>query len=61
MFDWLRRHKVLRAIIAGVGIILFWRGVWDLADVTPIIQNDFVSIGVGLVLLAISGLLMKEL
>ena len=61
MFNQIRKHKMFRAIVAGVGIILFWRGIWHLADVTPIISNPLVSITLGLILLVVSGLLMKEL
>jgi len=61
MFDLIRRHKVVRALLAGVGIILFWRGVWGLADAVPIVSNELVSILLGVALLALSGLLMKEL
>jgi len=56
-----RKHRIIRALVAGVGIILFWRGVWGLADMTPILSNEFVSIGFGIILLVISGLLMKEM
>lgn len=29
---WLSRHQILYAIVGGVCIVLFWRGVWLLAD-----------------------------
>lgn len=29
---WLSHHPVLYALIGGTGIVLFWRGVWDIAD-----------------------------
>lgn len=38
----LSRWPVLYAFVGGVGIVLFWRGIWDLADqidfLTPIVS-----------------------
>ncbi len=28
----LKRHPLLYAFVAGVGVVLFWRGVWHFAD-----------------------------
>ncbi len=57
----LRRRPFIYAILGGTGVILFWRGVWELADRTPIISNPVVSIFVGLGILAVTGLLVFQL
>lgn len=50
----LSRHPVLYAFVAGVAIVLFWRGVWMFADelwfMTPL-----VSIAVSVVVMLLSG------
>jgi len=70
----LSRRPVLYAFIGGVGIVLFWRGVWDLADqfefMTPIVSivvstlimlltGTFVSFFIGGRLL-LSGLMQEK-
>ena len=37
----LGRHRILYAFVAGVGIVLFWRGVWYLADFFSIFVLSF--------------------
>ena len=49
----LSRVPVLYALIGGVGVILFWRGVWHLADSVSL--NAFVSAAIGACILLISG------
>lgn len=51
----LSRHPIFYGFLTGVGVVLFWRGVWHTADQLFIIQNSFVSIGVGAVLLLAIG------
>jgi hypothetical protein len=29
----LSRHPIIYAILGGIGVVLFWRGVWETADV----------------------------
>jgi hypothetical protein len=55
----LSRSPLLYALIGGVGIVLFWRGVWHLADSLPIISNSSISIVVGTTLLLISGIFVS--
>lgn len=33
MRGWFARHPILYAFIGGIGVVLFWRGVWVTADV----------------------------
>lgn len=47
----LQRHKLLFPLIVGVGVVLVWRGLWELFDVTPIISYSFISLALGIVIL----------
>lgn len=51
----LSEYPIFYALIAGTGVILVWRGIWHTADQTPILENGFVSIIVGSVMLLITG------
>jgi len=44
----------IHAFLAGVGVILFWRGVWEIADINHL--DPGVSIVLGVVLLTSIGL-----
>lgn len=73
----LRRHQIWYAFIGGIGVVLFWRGVWHSADffaatfmysrdtVTSIdwVQglDSFVSLVIGTLLLLATGLFVSEL
>ena len=50
-----RSHYLLYTFIGGIGMIVFWRGIWDLTYIIPIIQNPIGSILLGLILMAITG------
>ena len=47
-------------LVAGTGIVLFWRGIWALADITPVIENPFVSLFLGLAILTFTGFIWRE-
>jgi len=49
----LSRHPVLYAFVGGVGVVLFWRGVWDLADLVKI--SPLWSLLISLAILILSG------
>lgn len=51
----LSHRPILYAIVGGVGIILFWKGVWEMAEVFPILH------GIGSLILGVSILLMTGL
>lgn len=52
--------QYLALLVAGTGIVLFWRGIWHLADITPVVENPFVSLFLGLLILTITGFIWRE-
>lgn len=55
---WLSKYPILYALIVGIGTVLFWRGVWHLAD--DINLNNGVSFVLGVVILVITGIFVAE-
>ncbi len=54
----LSHYPILYGFIAGIGLVLFWRGVWHIADEVNL--GSFVSIVLGSVILLITGLFVSE-
>ena len=54
----LSRHPIIYAFIGGIGIVLFWRGVWHTADLFPFL-NGPVSIIISIIILLITGLFVS--
>ena len=63
----LSHHPVLYALLGGIGVVLFWRGVWHTADALGMIylawrssplMPDLVPLGDGLISLAAGALLL---
>ena len=54
----LSRYPVLYSFIGGVGIVLFWRGVWHTADLFPFMTGP-VSVAISVVLLLLTGLFVS--
>lgn len=50
----LSRHPIVYAFIAGVAIVLFWRGVWTLADLFEF-MTPTVSLIVSIILMLLTG------
>lgn len=50
-----RSHYLLYTLVGGIGMIVFWRGVWDLTYLIPVVKYPIGSIIVGLALMAITG------
>lgn len=57
----LRKRPFLYALFGGTGVVLFWRGVWHMADEIPYLQDAWVSLAVGTAMLFASGLLVFQL
>jgi hypothetical protein len=56
----LSHYPILYAFIGGVGIVLFWRGVWHTADNIPILSNELISIITGVIILMITGVFVSD-
>ena len=48
------KHPFVQAFLAGVGVILFWRGIWEVADKLNV--GPFLSILIGILVLVSIGL-----
>ncbi len=57
----LARHSILYGFLTGIGIVLFWRGVWHTADTLFFIENSWVSMLVGSILLLTIGTFVSSL
>lgn len=53
----LARHPIIYALLGGVGVVLFWRGVWMAADSVGL--SAFSSIVISLVILLLTGLFVS--
>ncbi|MDO8742112.1 MAG: hypothetical protein Q7J45_01050 [bacterium] len=54
----LSHRPILYAIVGGIGIILFWKGVWEIAEVFPILHG-LGSVVLGVFILLMTGLLVS--
>lgn len=54
----LSHYPIPYAFIGGIGVVLFWRGVWESADLFPWFSGP-VSILVGTTILLLTGLLVS--
>jgi len=54
----LSRHSIIYAFIGGTAIVLFWRGVWMVADMIPFLTGP-VSMLVSIAVLLIVGLFVS--
>jgi len=66
MFKKLKKnHPNINAIIIGLAIIIFWRGVWGLMDLYLFPDNEtlsyIISLLVGLFILFINDFRLKEI
>ncbi|KKQ04095.1 MAG: hypothetical protein US18_C0023G0004 [Parcubacteria group bacterium GW2011_GWB1_36_5] len=50
-------HPILYAFLGGVGVVLFWRGVWHTAD--EINMSSIISIIIGSIILIITGIFVS--
>lgn len=48
------------SLLYATGIILFWRGVWELSYEIPLLKNVYVSLVVGLIILTLTGYIYRE-
>lgn len=55
----LSRYPIIYALVGGVGVVLFWRGVWHTADEIPFLSKSWVSLGVGTGILLATGIFVS--
>lgn len=53
----LSHYPIIYAFIGGIGIVLFWRGVWNLADEINI--SSILSIIIGSIILLLAGVFVS--
>ena len=53
----LSHTPIVYAFLGGIGVVLFWRGVWHIAD--DINLNSIISIIVGSIILLITGVFVS--
>lgn len=46
-----KNHKLLFPLIVGIGVVLVWRGLWNLFDSVPILSYSLISLSLGIVIL----------
>ncbi len=54
----LSHYPIIYAFIGGIGIVLFWRGIWHIAD--DIDLGSGISLIIGTIILLITGVFVAE-
>jgi len=54
----LSRYPILYALIGGIGVVLFWRGIWHMADDMSMASG--LSFIIGFVILLLTGIFVSE-
>lgn len=54
----LSHHPFVYALIGGTGVVLFWRGIWHLAD--DISLTSTLSLIIGTMILLVTGIFVSE-
>lgn len=54
----LSHSPILYSIIGGIGIVLFWKGVWEVAELFPVLHG-IGSVVLGTLILLLTGLLVS--
>ncbi len=53
-------RQFLYSLLYATGIILFWRGVWEVSYELPLLRNVYFALFVGLFILTITGYMYRE-
>lgn len=51
----LSRRPLFYALIAGIAIVMFWRGAWQIIDTIPLLHYPVVSFVVSVIILLVTG------
>lgn len=54
----LSRWPIMYSLIGGVAIVLFWKGVWEVAETYPW-MHGYMSLLIGLIIMLFTGLLVS--
>lgn len=54
----LSRHPIIYAFVGAIGIVLVWKGVWETAEIFPILYGP-ASFALGVIILLLSGLMVS--
>lgn len=57
---WLSRRPVLYGLLSGLGIVLFFRGAWMIADQSEFLSSGTVTLLLSIVILLITGTLVAH-
>ncbi len=61
MFNIREEDKLyLHSLFYGIGVILFWRAIWEVSSVMPLLKNSFFTLFVGLAVLTLTGYIFHE-
>lgn len=52
--------KFLWALLTGTGIILFWRGIWEVSYELPLLENVYFVLFVGLAIITLTGFMYRQ-
>ncbi len=55
-----RDKRYFVALVVFTGVILYWRGVWDVTYELPLLSNNYVCIFLGLVVITLTGVVFAE-
>lgn len=47
----MQKHRFFFPLVSAIGVILVWRGLWDIFDQIPIISYSAISLSLGLIIL----------
>ncbi|HLF54405.1 MAG TPA: hypothetical protein VI612_01665 [Candidatus Nanoarchaeia archaeon] len=53
-------RQYLYSLLYATGIILFWRGVWEVSYELPLLKNVYFALFVGLLILTVTGYMYRE-
>jgi len=54
----LSHYPILYGFVVGIGVVLFWRGIWHIAD--EINLSSVISIIIGSIILLLTGIFVSE-
>ncbi|MDP2649697.1 MAG: hypothetical protein Q8P10_02535 [bacterium] len=52
-------HKIIFTFIGVLGVVLVWRGIWNIFDNLPVLNNPLISVFFGFLLVVLSGIFFK--